>query len=206
IAVPAGPLKKHCQRLARLSHAFAWLADFSLIFLGGSLKRKERLSARLADGMSYLYMAAAAVRLAGKYPDSKDHQVHAAWALTYCFYHSQKAMLDFCQNFPVRPLGILIRGLLFPWGQTMRYPSDQASHHLAQLMQHPNDYRQLLTESIFLSGDPKQPVDRMEHAFQLLMAHEDLYHAMDAVIDKLDRQVIKHKERIQDHHHDKHLQ
>jgi putative sigma-54 modulation protein len=36
--------------------------------------------------------------------------------------------------------------------------------------------------------------------------HEDLYHAMDAVIDKLDRQVIKHKERIQDHHHDKHLQ
>jgi putative sigma-54 modulation protein len=29
---------------------------------------------------------------------------------------------------------------------------------------------------------------------------------MDAVIDKLDRQVIKHKERIQDHHHDKHLQ
>ena len=180
IAVPAGPLKKHCQRLARLSHAFAWLADFSLIFLGGSLKRKERLSARLADGMSYLYMAAAAVRLAGKYPDSKDHQVHAAWALTYCFYHSQKAMLDFCQNFPVRPLGILIRGLLFPWGQTMRYPSDQASHHLAQLMQHPNDYRQLLTESIFLSGDPKQPVDRMEHAFQLLMAHEDLYHAMIA--------------------------
>ena len=62
----------------------------------------------------------------------------------------------------------------------MRYPSDQASHHLAQLMQHPNDYRQLLTESIFLSGDPKQPVDRMEHAFQLLMAHEDLYHTMIA--------------------------
>ena len=29
----------------------------------------------------------------------------------------------------------------------------------------------------------------------------DMYHAMDLVIDKLDRQVIKHKEKVQDHHH-----
>jgi putative sigma-54 modulation protein len=33
--------------------------------------------------------------------------------------------------------------------------------------------------------------------------HENLYQAMDAVIDKLDRQLVKHKERIQHHHHDK---
>jgi putative sigma-54 modulation protein len=26
---------------------------------------------------------------------------------------------------------------------------------------------------------------------------------MDAVVDKLERQVVKHKEKIQDHHHDK---
>jgi putative sigma-54 modulation protein len=34
----------------------------------------------------------------------------------------------------------------------------------------------------------------------------DLYHAMDAVVDKLERQVVKHKEKIQDHHHDKHFE
>lgn len=178
VAAPAGPLKRYCQRLTRLSHAFAWLADFSLIFLGGSLKRKERLSARLADGMSYLYMAAAVVRLAREYSSSRDHRTHATWAMTFCFYQAQKAMLDFCQNFPVRSLGFLLRFLLFPGGQTMHYPSDQASHDLAQLMQRPNDYRQLLTQFLYLSGDSDQPVDRMEHAFQLLIAHEDLYHAM----------------------------
>lgn len=178
IAVPAGPLKRHYQRLTRLSHAFAWLADFSLIFLGGSLKRKERLSARLADGMSYLYMATAAARLAKEYSDSKDHHTHAAWAMTFCFYQAQKAMLDFCQNFPVRALGFMMRWALFPCGQTMQYPSDQASHDLAQLMQHPNDYRQLLMQMLYLSGNPEQPVDRMEHAFQLLTEHEELYYAM----------------------------
>lgn len=180
IKVPDGAFKKQCQRLMRLSHAFAWLADVSLIGLGGSLKRRERLSARLADGMSYLYMATAALRLATEYRHSQDHQNHANWAVTYCFYHAQKAMLDFCRNFPIRPLGLVFRCLLFPWGQTMRYPSDEMSHHLAQLMQHPNDYRKLLASYVYLSGDPEQPVDKMEHAFQLLTEHEDLYHAMIA--------------------------
>ncbi|PJD90425.1 MAG: acyl-CoA dehydrogenase [Legionella sp.] len=176
IDAPDGPLKKYFQRLARLSYAFAWLADFSLIFLGGALKRKERLSARLADGMSYLYMAMAALHLAQENPDSEDHRIHAIWAVNYCFYWSQKAMLDLCHNFPSRILGLLLRCCVFPFGQTMPYPSDQQSHRLAQLMQHPNEYRDLLKQSVFLSGDVSQPVDRMEHAFHLLTEHEELYH------------------------------
>ena len=33
--------------------------------------------------------------------------------------------------------------------------------------------------------------------------NEDLYHAIDAVVNKLERQVVKHKEKTQDHHHEK---
>ena len=33
-------------------------------------------------------------------------------------------------------------------------------------------------------------------------ADEDLYAAVDALMDKLDRQVGKHKEKTKDHHHD----
>lgn len=32
-------------------------------------------------------------------------------------------------------------------------------------------------------------------------AHEDLYAAVDQLIDKLDRQVVRHKDRVQNHHH-----
>jgi putative sigma-54 modulation protein len=32
-------------------------------------------------------------------------------------------------------------------------------------------------------------------------AHEDLYAAIDDLMDKLDRQVCRHKDRVQDHHH-----
>lgn len=32
--------------------------------------------------------------------------------------------------------------------------------------------------------------------------HSDLYAAVDELVDKLDRQVVRHKDRMQSHHHD----
>ncbi|HEG4430464.1 acyl-CoA dehydrogenase [Legionella pneumophila serogroup 1] len=169
IAAPENSMKREYKKLARLSYAYSWLADLSLIYLGGDLKRKERLSARLADGMSYLYMAMAALRNAQLNQDHPDEQTHARWAVTYCFYHAQKSMIALCQNFPSKLLGFIVRIVAFPFGQTMRYPSDKLDHRLARLMTGNNHYRDRLKKSVFLSGDPKQPVDRMEHALQLII-------------------------------------
>lgn len=174
ITVPNHGLKRQYQRLTRLSYAYAWLADLSLIYLGGALKRKERLSARLADGMSYLYLAMAALRQA-QVSGHADEQLHAQWAVAYCFYHAQHAMLAFCQNFPSRGLGLLVRLLAFPLGQTMRYPSDALDNQLAQLMTQNNQYRNDLVKSLYLSGDASQPIDKMENALQLLIKHHELY-------------------------------
>lgn len=33
-------------------------------------------------------------------------------------------------------------------------------------------------------------------------AHHDLYAAVDELVDKLDRQVVRHKDKLQNHHHD----
>jgi len=174
IAAPDNALKREYKRLARLSHAFAWLADLSLIYLGGQLKRKERLSARLADGLSYLYMAMAALRCCQQQGGNLDQQIHARWAVSYCFYHAQKSLIAFCQNFPSRPLGLLIRLLAFPWGQSMRYPSDKLDHQLAQLMTQNNHHRDELIKSIYLSGDAAQPIDKMENALQTIIKYDGL--------------------------------
>jgi acyl-CoA dehydrogenase len=175
INAPANNLKREYQRLARLSHSFAWLADLSLIYLGGDLKRKERLSARLADGMSYLYMAMATLRAYQQNEENPDEQLHAVWALRYCFYQAQKSMIAFCRNFPSKPLGFLMRLLAFPFGQTMRYPSDKLDHRLAQRMMQNNHYRDRMMKLIFLSGDSKQAVDKMEQALQLIIKNDELY-------------------------------
>lgn len=169
VSVPNNSMKWDYKRLARLSHAFAWLADLSLIYLGGDLKRKERLSARLADGMSYLYLAMAVLRNVQLNHDHPDEQIHAKWATAYCFYHAQKSLIGLCENFPSRPLGFLMRMLAFPFGQTMRYPADKLEQKLAHLMSGNNHYRDRIKKHVYLSGDPEQPVDRMEHAFQLII-------------------------------------
>lgn len=175
IEAPQNAMKVEYKRLARLSHAFAWLADLSLIFLGGDLKRKERLSARLADGMSYLYMAMAALRAFQQNEEHSEEKLHAQWAVSYCFYQSQKAMIAFCNNFPSKPLGFIARLIAFPFGQTMHYPSDKLDHHLARLMVQNNFYRERMKQLIYLSGDAKQPIDKMENALQLIIKHGELY-------------------------------
>ncbi|MFI4962617.1 MAG: acyl-CoA dehydrogenase [Legionellales bacterium] len=174
ISAPKNSMKREYQRLARLSHAFAWLADLSLIYLGGDLKRKERLSSRLADGMSYLYMAMAALRAVQLNEDNKEEQLHAQWAVSYCFYQAQKSMIGLCRNFPFKSLGLIARLLAFPFGQTMHYPSDKLDQKLARLMTENNHYRNRMKELVYLSGDPKQPVDRMEEALQLIIQTDGL--------------------------------
>ena len=175
IKAPDNKLNRKYKQLARLSHAFAFLADLSLIYLGGELKRKERLSARLADGMSYLYMAMAALRNYQENATHADQELHAKWAVSYCFYNAQKAMISFCDNFPSRPLGILVRLIAFPFGQTMRYPSDKLDHQIAQLMTSNNHYRDSIKKGLYLSGDSRQPVDKVENALQLMIKHADLF-------------------------------
>lgn len=174
ICVPKGPMKCEYKRLARLSHAFAWLADLSLIYLGGDLKRKERLSARLADGMSYLYMAMAVLRNAQQNGYHPDEQVHAKWAVDYCFYHAQKSLLGLCRNFPSKVIGTIMRLFAFPFGQTMHYPCDKLERKLATLMTTNNNYRNRIKQYIYLSGSPKEPVDKMEHALQLIIKTDEL--------------------------------
>lgn len=174
IKTPSSPLRRQYQRLSRLSYTFAWLADFSLIFLGGELKRKERISARLADGMSYLYMAMAVLRACQKNEHDKDEQVHALWALSYCFHHAQKSLMALCRNFPARWLGLVLRVLVFPFGQTFGCPSDKLEHQLARLMTENNHYRNRIKQLIFLSQNPNQPLDRMEHALQLILQNQEL--------------------------------
>lgn len=175
IKVPAGPFSSAYSTLTRLSEAFAWIADLALIVLGGDLKRRERLSARLADAMSYLYMAMAVIRVAEEHNADAEEALHAQWALQYCFHHAEKAMLAFCREFPVRPLGLFARFIAFPYGQRMRVPGDRLEAKLAKAMMGNNSYRNRLTKDAYLSGNPEQPLDRMEHALQQIIRNTGLY-------------------------------
>ena len=117
----------------------------------------------------------AALRYFQQHEEHADQQLHAKWAVTYCFYHAQKSMIAFSRNLPSKLIGKMVRIFVFPFGQTMRYPTDKLDHQLAQLMTQNNDYRNDLLKSVYLSGDSNQPIDKMENALQLMIKNRDIY-------------------------------
>jgi acyl-CoA dehydrogenase len=175
VDTPKNDLKRSYQKLTALSHAFAFMSDFALIILGGDLKRKERLSARLADGMSYLYLAMAALRLYEEKGADKDNGLHADWATRYCFHHAESALIGFCDNFTHKWLGYVVKFIAFPFGRRHAYPHDKLSHQLSRCMTKDNTYRQWLKTQLYLSGDSQKPLDKMEQALMMLWENAHLY-------------------------------
>ncbi|MEA5673180.1 acyl-CoA dehydrogenase [Pseudomonas sp. MH2] len=122
------------RALNRQAAAFALLADLSMMLLGGALKRRERLSARLGDVLSYLYLSSAALK---RYHDlgSPEHmQPLLRWALEESLGQAEKALDRLLDNFPNRFIGCALRVLVFPFGRRHTGPSDELDKEVAELI------------------------------------------------------------------------
>lgn len=173
-----GPTRRFYQHLERYSAAFAVLADAAMLTLGGELKRRERLSARLGDLLSNLYMASAVLK---RFED--DGRPHAdlpivEWALRHLVYRFQEQAHDFLRNFPSRGLAVFLRGVVFPTGRTYSAPSDRLSHAVAELLLSPNETRERLTAGVNQNGPAAQPIAQLEEALRLAPQAEALEHKM----------------------------
>jgi acyl-CoA dehydrogenase len=168
IKTPDTKLKSSYKKIARLTHNFAVIADISLILLGGSLKRKERLSARLADAMSYLYMANAVIK---KYHDEGEISEElplAIWAVDYCLYNSQVAMQDFFANYPNKMIARLMKLCSFPYGGIALAPEDSNESKIVKLFVTGSKLRSKFAADFFISAEKSDPVAEVFHALALI--------------------------------------
>lgn len=162
------PLKKfsyYYRQISRLSAALALITDFTLIILGGKLKRKERLSARLGDVLSYLYIASSVIRYIQQYPSSEEDDVYARWGLDYCLYHIQYAFEKFFNNFPKPFLAKLLKLIVFPLGRSYQLPKDKQDQQLVLVMTKTGNFRDRITQDCYLGKKSDDPTGRMEIAF-----------------------------------------
>ncbi|HEX5629766.1 MAG TPA: acyl-CoA dehydrogenase, partial [Usitatibacteraceae bacterium] len=146
IAVPGSPeTRRYLQILTRFSSAFALLADMSMFVIGGSLKRKEMLSARLGDILSYLYMMSATVKRFHDDGCPKEDLPLLTWAMYDSSFKLQVAMDGVLANFPNRPIAWLLRLVAFPKGLTLTAPHDKWVSRVARLLIEPGPVRDRLT-------------------------------------------------------------
>lgn len=157
-------IKKLKRQLTRMSTALALLADVSLILLGGSLKRRERLSARLGDILSHLYLASSVLKYYYDHKRPIGDVDYVAWSLQYCLYQIQVAIDEITANFPYPWLGKLLRWIVFPFGTAYKKPSDKLHKKLVTNMTSSNELRDRLTQYCYISHESDDLSSRLETA------------------------------------------
>lgn len=183
---PEGKTKRYFQQATRFSAAFALMADISLLVLGGALKRKESISARLGDILSELYLLSAVLKHYHDQGKNGDDLPIVRWAGLTCLYNIQQKFDELLKNFPNRWLRGLLRLLIFPLGKHFSKPSDKLSHKVAQLMMDQTPSRYRLTEGTFVTAVEGNMVALLEDALIKTIAAEPIEKSLKtAVSEKL---------------------
>ncbi len=154
------------RQLTRFSTAFALAADVSLLILGGSLKRKEKLSARLGDILSMLYLCSATLKRFedDERPDSDLPLLQ--WSIQDALYQMQLAFYGLLDNFPNRIMAWKLRLLIFPLGRAFSPPSDELGHKVVKVLMKPGEARDRLTKNIYIPDSDNEPLGVLEQALQ----------------------------------------
>ncbi len=163
------------RQLTRLSAAFAFATDVAMLFLGAQLKRKEKLSARLGDILSQLYLCSAVLK---RYEDHSRPRAELPlldWSLQDALFRVQSAFAGLIGNFPNRFAAVLLRVVTFPIGQQFRAPSDELGHRVASLLLEPSLVRERLTAGVFIPDNPEDPITQLELALRAAIGVEAIY-------------------------------
>jgi acyl-CoA dehydrogenase len=175
VSAPGGPhTRRYFQQLTRLSSAFAFAADVAMFVLGGSLKRRERLSARLGDILSQLYLASSALKRFEDdgHPEEDLPLLH--WSFQDALVRTQDAFYGLFENMPGRFVPRVLRLIIFPWGRAFRPPRDSVGHQVCALVLSPGAPRDRLTAGMFISTDENDPIQTLEAALTAVIAAEPI--------------------------------
>ncbi|MFK7956543.1 MAG: acyl-CoA dehydrogenase [Lysobacterales bacterium] len=162
------PTRNYYRQLTRMSAAFAFTADVVLLALGGAFKFREKISGRLADVLSHLYMASAMLKQFEDAGRPKEDIPLLRWAMADSLYQIQHSLINTLRNFPIRWLGQLIKILIFPTGNSYREPSDSDGKHAARILISDNPARDRLTEGVHRSGG-EDAAGKLHSAFAAVM-------------------------------------
>ena len=166
--------RAYYQQLTRLSAAFALLADTSMLLLGGALKRRERLSARLGDALSYLYLGSACLKRFEDDGRPAEDLPLLRWSLSHCMHAIETRLDEILKNFPQPAIAMLLRPAIFPLGRRLRGPDDQTGARVARLLLDPGPALERLVAGAFRSRDPGDAAGAVLEALPRVIAAEPI--------------------------------
>ena len=162
-----GPAARYYQHINRFSAAFALACDAAMITVGGQLKRKEQLSARLGDVLSYLFLASMVLKHHADAGRPADDLPLVEWSCRTLMYSAQEQLDGLLRNLPNRWAARLVRILVFPLGKTYSPPADRLDQELAELVTNPTAVRNRLCDGIYWAREEDNPLGLLQDALEL---------------------------------------
>lgn len=175
--------KPYYQAMSAFSANLAMLSDICMALLGGDLKRKERISARLGDILSGLYLGSATLKRFDDDGRLQEDLPLLHWAMQDTLHNIEKAMVELLDNFPNRVIGKILKFMVMPYGRRFKRPSDELDHQVALILQTPGAVRARLGHGQFIAETEKNPLGLLEQALKDIIACEPVY---DRICEKLD--------------------
>jgi acyl-CoA dehydrogenase len=166
--------KRYYQQLTRFSAAFAFISDVSMLVLGGSLKRREKISARLGDILAQMYLMSTVLK---RYQDEGRQAADAPllhWCMCNSRFLAQEAFTGVLANYPNKLIGKLLSFAIFPFGHPYVVQSDDLGHQVAKLLIAPSETRERLTANCYIPKTVDEPVGALEQALVAVIAAEPI--------------------------------
>ena len=138
--------------------------------LGGTLKRRERLSGRLADALAWMYLASAALKRFVDDGQPKRDLPYVRWSAAHAFHQIEVALTGVLENLPSRPTAFLLRLAAFPLGAHVRPVPDRTVAAVAHSVLGDAEAREHLTADIFVPPPGEPGLGRLEAAYRLAIA------------------------------------
>jgi len=180
-----GPAAPYYRKLAWASASFAFFADLAMGSLGGALKRKEKITGRFADILSWMYLGTAVLTRFEKEGRRPEQEPFLHWSMQYAFAQMQEAFEGLFENLTVPGLTWLLRAVVGPWSRVNTIgsmPSDRLGGEIAQAIQKRDGARKWLTEDLYVPEDTDQPLGELEEAFRL---SREAYHVGQKIKDAI---------------------
>ncbi|MFI5303620.1 MAG: acyl-CoA dehydrogenase [Nitrospiria bacterium] len=167
-----GPVGRYFKMLTRASAGFALTADLSMLLLGGSLKFREKLSARLGDILSYLYISSSILKRFEDEGRQEEDLPLVLWSLEYSLHQIQQRFFEIIKNFPNRWIAFFLKFILYPDGRPFKMPGDHLGHRIARILLKPSPTRDRLTRGIFIPKSSQDSIGRLEDALNKIVTAE----------------------------------
>lgn len=170
----SGPTRRYYQHIERFSASFAFAVDIAMLTLGGYLKKKETISARLGDALSSMYLASMVLKHHQNQGSPADDLPLVEWACRELMYEAQEQLHSVLRNFPNRPLAGLMRLLIFPRGLTYFAPADRLGRQVADLVMRNTETRNRLAHFVYRTPTADNPMAALQQALEMAEAAEPL--------------------------------